>query len=97
MADQDGSIELNGRRFGNEDEGAPMLCNLFCKEMGRHVHVDYCRTSRREQCRGEGISHVHARMKPEPDAPKDWITHNLFWKRTGEKSIPSLSVSFEDR
>ncbi|KAL1691225.1 hypothetical protein GGG16DRAFT_113392 [Schizophyllum commune] len=94
LADQDGNIELNGRRFGNEDEGAPMLCNLFCKEMGRHVHVDYCRTSRQEQCRGEGISHVHARMKPEPDAPKDWITHSLFWKRTGFKDPYSKEDQF---
>ncbi|KAL1696787.1 hypothetical protein GGG16DRAFT_43139 [Schizophyllum commune] len=82
LDDQDGTIELNGRKFGADDDGAPMLCNLVCKEMGRHVHVDYCRAPSESACQGEGILHIRERMKPDPDRSKDWISHNLFWKRT---------------
>ena len=83
LDDQDGTIELNGRKFGADDDGAPMLCNLVCKEMGRHVHVDYCRAPSGSACQGEGILHIRERMRPDPDTPKDWISHSLFWKRTG--------------
>lgn len=85
LDDEDGSIELNGRKFGADDEGAPMLCNLVCKEMGRHVHVDRCRTVRGIVCQENETEHINARMRPGPDIPKDWISHSLFWKRTGFK------------
>lgn len=83
LDDEDGTIELNGHKFGADDDGAPMLCNLVCKEMGRHVHVDYCRAQADVSCQGEGVLHINDRMRPDPDKPKDWISHNLFWKRTG--------------
>ncbi|KAL1748217.1 hypothetical protein HDZ31DRAFT_21499, partial [Schizophyllum fasciatum] len=92
LDDEDGTIELNGRKFGADDDGAPMLCNLVCKEMGRHVHVDYCRAPASGTCQGEGISHIRDRMRPDPDVPKDWISHNLFWKRTGPEHAATTSA-----
>jgi cytochrome c2 len=41
----DTSVELEGRKFASNDDGGPMLCNMVCKSMGRHVHVDICRGS----------------------------------------------------
>jgi hypothetical protein len=78
-------IELEGRKFSSNDEGAPMMCNLICSSMGRHVHFDYCRTLRTEgvACFGEEIQHIDARVTPDPDKPKDAITHQLYWRRTG--------------
>ncbi|CCA69193.1 hypothetical protein PIIN_03093 [Serendipita indica DSM 11827] len=35
--DDTAAITLDGRRFASGDSGAPMLCSLFCKSMGRHV------------------------------------------------------------
>ncbi|KAL1684093.1 hypothetical protein EV122DRAFT_200466 [Schizophyllum commune] len=84
LDDEDGTIELDGRKFGANDDGAPMLCNLVCKEMGRHVHVDYCRAPADGACQGEGVLHIQNRMRPDPDASKDWISHKLFWRRTGD-------------
>lgn len=92
MDDEDGTIELDGRKFGANDDGAPMLCNLVCKEMGRHVHVDYCRAPADGACQGEGVLHIQNRMRPDPDASKDWISHKLFWRRTGEFSTPLFST-----
>ncbi|KAJ7246483.1 hypothetical protein C8J57DRAFT_1360578 [Mycena rebaudengoi] len=85
----DGTIlELNGRKFGSDDDGAPMMCNLVCQEMGRHVHVDYCRADNAVSCNGPEVQHLKTRMTPNPARAKDWISHSLFWKRTDPYSRP---------
>ncbi|KAJ7180916.1 hypothetical protein C8R46DRAFT_595271 [Mycena filopes] len=82
----DGTIlELNGRKFGKDDDGAPMLCSLVCQELGRHAHLDYCRADDAAACDGAEVQHVKTRLTPNPDRAKDWISHSLFWRRTGFK------------
>ncbi|KAK0446846.1 hypothetical protein EV421DRAFT_1707226 [Armillaria borealis] len=78
------SIEINGHKFGTEDDGAPMMCNLVCQDMGRHAHVDYCRADAQTvaTCGSTEIQHVRERLRPNPDQPKDFITHSLFWRRS---------------
>ncbi|KAK0239018.1 hypothetical protein EDD85DRAFT_769081 [Armillaria nabsnona] len=78
------SIEINGHKFGTEDDGAPMMCNLVCQDMGRHAHVDYCRADAQTvaTCGSAEIQHVRERLRPNPDKPKDFITHSLFWRRS---------------
>ncbi|KAI0297433.1 hypothetical protein BC826DRAFT_1096771, partial [Russula brevipes] len=78
-------IELGGRKFSANDEGAPMMCNLVCSSMGRHVHIDYCRAVEGALCEGAEMQHINARMVPNPDRPKDAITHGLHWRRMGFK------------
>jgi hypothetical protein len=75
------SLELEGRKFSSNDDGAPMLCNLVCTSMGRHVHIDYCRG---DPCDNPEAQHINERMVPNPDQPKDWITHGLHWRRMGK-------------
>ncbi|KAF9220065.1 hypothetical protein BS17DRAFT_739840 [Gyrodon lividus] len=80
------SLEIEGRRFSSNDEGAPMMCNLVCQAMGRHVHVTNCRVDDPAACNGnDQILHIHERMHPNPDESKDFVTHNLFWQRAGFK------------
>ena len=79
---QDVAVEVQGRRFGGQDSGAPHLCNLVCSQLGRHAHVDYCR-SHDGPCQGNDSSHIDMPMLPNPKRPKDWVSHALFWKRTG--------------
>ena len=75
------SVELDGRKFSSNDDGAPMLCNLVCTSMGRHVHIDYCRGEPHDN---PEVLHIDERMVPNPDQDKDWITHGLHWRRMGE-------------
>ncbi|KAI9437151.1 hypothetical protein H4582DRAFT_2058133 [Lactarius indigo] len=75
------SLELGGRKFSANDEGAPMMCNLVCSSMGRHVHIDYCRANPDGPCDGVGVQHINDRVLPNPDKPKDAITHSLYWRR----------------
>jgi len=76
-------IELEGHRFSSDDEGAPMMCNLVCSSLGRHVHFDYCRSEDGVPCSGDELQHINARMIPDPDKPRDVITHRLYWRRMG--------------
>jgi len=86
-------MELDGGKFGTNDEGAPMLCSMVCRSIGRHVHVDYCRADLTENCGGPEHEHIKTLMQPHSDRPKDWVTHALFWRRTGFKD----PYSHEDR
>ncbi|KAF9231331.1 hypothetical protein BU15DRAFT_68421 [Melanogaster broomeanus] len=82
----DVALEIEGRKFSTNDEGAPMMCNLVCQAMGRHVHIDYCRADDEASCTGnDEIQHLTKRLLPNPDREKDALTHNLFWKRSGFK------------
>ncbi|KAG2051772.1 hypothetical protein BDR06DRAFT_958570 [Suillus hirtellus] len=80
------SLEVEGRRFSSNDEGAPMMCNIVCQTLGRHVHIDYCRSQDVTSCRLDPeVLHISERVSPTPDRPKDFLTHNLFWRRSGFK------------
>ncbi|RPD81278.1 hypothetical protein L226DRAFT_549908 [Lentinus tigrinus ALCF2SS1-7] len=79
------ALEVNGRKFGTNDDGAPMLCSMYCRSMGRHAHIDWCRSGNPRACAGAELEHINAPMQPHPQKAKDWISHNLYWKRTGFK------------
>ena len=82
------SPELGGRKFSSINDGAPMLCNMVCTSMGRHVHMDYCRG---DPCNNPETQHISERMMPNPDQPRDWITHGLHWRRMGKFAINALN------
>ncbi|KAI0317532.1 hypothetical protein OF83DRAFT_1171919 [Amylostereum chailletii] len=84
------SLDVNGRKFSANDSGAPMMCNMVCVSLGRHAHIDYCRTQDGDPCGGADIEHISTRMLPDPDRPKDAITHSLHWRRTGFKGAASV-------
>ncbi|KAI0723140.1 hypothetical protein C8Q76DRAFT_671490 [Earliella scabrosa] len=82
----DGTVlEVNGRKFGANDDGAPMLCSMYCRSMGRHAHIDWCRSDDPATCGGPEHEHISTPMQPHPGRAKDWISHSLYWKRTGFK------------
>ncbi|GAB1520449.1 hypothetical protein RhiTH_003524 [Rhizoctonia solani] len=78
--DEDPAYELQGRRFGSGDEGAPMLCNLVCAAQGRHAHIDFCRDP--ANCLNTDCEHISELMHPDPGRPKDWISHATYWARS---------------
>ncbi|OBZ77080.1 hypothetical protein A0H81_03826 [Grifola frondosa] len=65
----DGTIlELDGRKFGSNDDGAPMLCSLYCRSMGRHLHVDYCQADSAAACNTAEVQHIRTPMEPNRTA-----------------------------
>ncbi|RUP45100.1 hypothetical protein BC936DRAFT_148613 [Jimgerdemannia flammicorona] len=81
----DDEFEYNGFTFNTGDRGSCFLCNMFCKDLGRHKHIDYCQSVDHTKCTGEGIQHISEKINPDPDLPKDFLKHGLYWKRTGFK------------
>jgi hypothetical protein len=80
----DGTIlELDGHTYSSNDEGASVMCNSVCTSIGRHVHIDYCRAEGGGRCVGEEVQHINERIAPNPNKPKDAITHGLHWRRMG--------------
>ena len=59
-----------------------MLCSLVCKSLGRHVHIDTCRSAGDDGIcgGGPGIQHV---IDPESSEKEDLISHRVFWGRSG--------------
>jgi hypothetical protein len=86
------SLELGGRKFSSGDEGAPMMCNLICSSMGRHIHITNCRAADGALCYGADVQHIHERLTPDPDKPKDAITHGLHWRRMGAPIVLLLRL-----
>ncbi|PKC68807.1 hypothetical protein RhiirA1_456805 [Rhizophagus irregularis] len=80
-------FEYAGHKLRVGDQGVFVLCNLHCKDLGRHRHIDYCQNA--ENCKlgnqGQDIQHINEKVQPNPDNPKDFISHKLFWERTGFK------------
>ena len=81
--DDDAVREIQGRKFGSGDSGAPMLCSMVCKELGRHAHIAFCRSSSAGDCTHREVQHIAKRMGPDPGRAKDWITNALHWARSG--------------
>jgi hypothetical protein len=84
------SLELRGRTFSPNDDRAPMMCNLVCSGIGRHVHIAYCRAADGGSCDGVGVQHINEKLTPNSDKPKDAITHGLYWRRMGTSTVPPL-------
>lgn len=85
------SIELDGHKFSPNGDGAPMLCNLACTSMGRHVHIDSCHGEPHDDPQ---VLHIKERLVPNPDQAKDWITHDLYWRRMGEFTIHLFFLAY---
>ncbi|CAE6523134.1 unnamed protein product [Rhizoctonia solani] len=77
----DAGYKLENHKYGAGDEGAPMLCQMMCSKQGRHAHVDFCQDPNNHTT--PACEHISTRMQPEPNRPKDWISHATYWERTG--------------
>ena len=81
--DDDDTVEVEGRKYAAGDSGAPMLCNMVCKSLRRHIHVDTCRADDEGVCGGgPGVQHID---DPTSAEKQDLISHRLFWDRSGER------------
>ncbi|CAB5351465.1 unnamed protein product [Rhizophagus irregularis] len=83
----DNEFDYAGHRLRVGDQGTFVLCNLHCKNLGRHRHIDYCKNEKncKSGNQGQDIRHINEKVQPNPEKPKDFISHKLFWERTGFK------------
>ena len=45
--------------------------------------MDYCRDDAYGTCNSTEVQHINSWIAPDPDKPKDAITHCLYWRRMG--------------
>ncbi|PKY22475.1 hypothetical protein RhiirB3_503321, partial [Rhizophagus irregularis] len=79
----DNEFDYAGHRLRVGDQGTFVLCNLA----SRHRHIDYCKNEKncKSGNQGQDIRHINEKVQPNPEKPKDFISHKLFWERTGFK------------
>ena len=82
--DENLAYEIQGRKFGSGDHGAPMMCSMVCAAQGRHAHIDYCEEVDPDDCNNPESEHITERMNPNPNQAKDWISHSTYWARSGK-------------
>ncbi|CAG8734000.1 16953_t:CDS:10, partial [Gigaspora margarita] len=77
-------VEYRGHKLSADDHGTFVLCNLYCKQFGRHRHIVYYQDA--STCKPSANKrHIDDSIEPHPEKPKDYISHSLFWERTGFK------------
>ncbi|ORX89069.1 hypothetical protein K493DRAFT_306093 [Basidiobolus meristosporus CBS 931.73] len=83
----DDEFELRSHTFNVGDSGSCFLCNMYCQEFGPHAHIEYCEIGATHAVKSidKERKHILGQLKPHPERPKDFITHKLFWDRTGFK------------
>lgn len=91
--DADAAVELQGRKFAAQDGGAPQLCSSICRDLGRHAHIVYCRNEK-GPCQEPESEHITKPMVPNPHKAKDWVSHKVFWARTGEPHVFLIFVIY---
>ncbi|PKC03338.1 hypothetical protein RhiirA5_423914 [Rhizophagus irregularis] len=92
---EDNEFEYLGHKLRVGDQGTFVLCNLFCKELGRHRHIDYCQNEEICKIENQNIQHINEKVSPNPDRSKDFISHKLYWERTGFKDPYSVQEQQE--
>ena len=86
--DDDGTVEVEGRKYAAGDSGDSMLCNMVCKSLQRHIHVDSCRAGDDRECGGgPGIQHIDDTTSSKKE---DLVSHRIFWDRSGKRHLSSL-------
>ncbi|CAG8434680.1 7782_t:CDS:10 [Diversispora eburnea] len=93
-SNDDKEFEYGGHKLKSGDQGTFVMCNLHCKDAGRHRHIDYCKNG--NNCKNtKNLQHIQGKINPDPDQPKDYISHRLFWERTGFKEPYSAQEQAE--
>jgi hypothetical protein len=59
---------------------------------GETLRIGYCRTEDNVPCEGAELQHIETRMVPNPNRPKDAVTHSLYWRRMGTLAISCLGL-----
>ncbi|CAB4410518.1 unnamed protein product [Rhizophagus irregularis] len=83
IIDDDNEFEYTRRNLKDQRF---ILCNLRCKDLGRHRHTDYCRneeSKNEESCQSGNQRHDIKHVD-------DFISHKALWERTGFKDPYSV-------
>ena len=87
VANED-DIEVGGHKYKVGEPAVAEMCHIFCNTMGRgHVHVLECEQTNGGKCEylktKSGRKHQSTTYHPNPNIPKDEMTHEAYWASIG--------------
>ena len=99
IANED-DIQVGSHKYKVGEPAVAEMCHIFCNSLGRgHVHIIECDNWDPRQCahsaEGDGRRHETTKYHPNPDIPKDEITHHAYWAWTGFRD-PCQEVDLDE-
>ena len=87
VANQD-NIEVGNHKYKVGEQAVAEMCHIFCNTLGRgHSHIVECDSEDPNHCvysaKEDGRRHQTMRYQPNPDIPKDELTHDSYWALIG--------------
>ena len=99
VANED-EIQVGTHKYKVGEPAVAEICHVFCKSLGRgHIHIVECDSEDSTACiysaRKDQRRHESTRYHPNPEKPKDEITHKAYWASVGFED-PCQEIDAED-
>ena len=83
VANQD-DIQIGSHKYKVGEPAVAEMCHIFCNTLGRgHIHVVECESRNPSRCphkAQDGRRHQTVTYHPNPQIPKDEMTHKAYWE-----------------
>ncbi|XP_075241109.1 uncharacterized protein LOC142336283 [Convolutriloba macropyga] len=98
IANED-DIQVGSHKYKVGEPAVAEMCHIFCNSLGRgHPHIVECDSLDPTLCayiaKEDGRRHETTKYHPNPDIPKDEITHDAYWTLIGFQD-PCQEVDIE--
>ena len=87
VANED-DIQVGTHKYKVGEPAVAEMCHIFCNSLGRgHIHIVECDSEDPTACvysaKDDRRRHESTRYQPNPEIPKDEITHEAYWASIG--------------
>ncbi|XP_075241098.1 uncharacterized protein LOC142336280 [Convolutriloba macropyga] len=99
VANED-DIQVGSHKYKVGEPAVAEMCHIFCNTLGRgHIHIVECDNEDPSSCvysaKNDGRRHQTTKYQPNPEVPKDEITHEAYWSLIGFQD-PCQELDCED-
>ncbi|XP_075243180.1 uncharacterized protein LOC142337658 [Convolutriloba macropyga] len=99
FAANEDDIQVGSHKYKVGEPAVAEMCHVFCKTLGRgHAHIVEC-NNLPGHCyyttREDGRRHETAKYHPNPEVPKDEMTHEAYWAMIGFQD-PCQDIDVEE-
>ena len=92
-------IQVGSHKYKVGEPAVAEMCHIFCNSLGRgHVHVVKCDSDTGNcvhNAKEDGRRHQTTKYYPNPDVPKDEMTHEAYWAMIGFED-PCQEIDIEE-
>ena len=99
VANED-DIQIGDHKYKVGEPAVAEMCHMFCNTLGRgHIHIVECDSEDPTACiysaSSDGRRHETTEYQPNPEIPKDEITHEAYWTLIGFQDPCQETEDFE--